>query len=69
MERKALSSFNINYIFERDEYDWIFSPDTARELDGFFQDIGKLLLKFDRSAPIDLDLLKRVYMNIVDRDL
>lgn len=68
-ERKALTRFNINYMFERDEYDWIFAPEVAKDLDEFFRDIGKELIEIDWSRPIGLDLLKRIYQNIVDVNL
>jgi len=67
--RKVLTRYNINYLFERDEYDWIFSPDIAKELNEFFKDIGKKLLEIDWSGSISLDLLKRVYQNVVDKNL
>ncbi len=68
-EREALTRFNINYIFERDEYDWIFSPEIAEDIDEFFRDLGKELAEIDWSKPIGLDLLKKIYQNIVDTSL
>ncbi len=63
--RRMLTKFNINYLFERDEYDWVFEPETAWKLDQFFRDVGSEMLEIDWSQGIDLDLLKRVYQNIV----
>lgn len=68
-KRKALTRFNINFLFDRDEYDWIFSPEVAGGLDGFFRDLGKRIAKFNWGQPIELDLLKRVYQHIVDPEL
>jgi len=68
-ERRALTRFNINYLFERDEYDWVFSPEVAERVDGFFKDIGRKLVEVDWNIPVSLDLLKRVYQNIVDTSL
>jgi len=67
--RRALARFNINFLFDRDEYDWIFSPEVAVNLDNFFKELGKLIAKFDWSQRIELDLLKRVYQHIVDPGL
>jgi len=67
--RKALTRFNINYVFERDEYDWIFSPEVAKEVDGFFRDVGRELIEIDWSRPVGLDLLKRIYQGVVDASL
>ncbi|MGC9113367.1 DNA methyltransferase [Acidilobus sp.] len=67
--RKALSRFNVNYLFERDEHDWVFDPQVAHKLDQFFKDIGEFLLSIDWSHGVELDLLKRVYQNIVPRDV
>jgi DNA-binding MarR family transcriptional regulator len=68
-ERRALARFNIIYFFERDEYDWVFDPAIADKLDGFFRDLGKSLLTFDWSQRVELDLLKRVYQNVVPREV
>jgi len=68
-KRRALQRFNINYLFDRDEYDWIFAPEVAEKLDRFYRDIGKELAQIDWSKQIDLDLLKRVYQNIIDQSL
>ncbi len=68
-ERKVLTKFNINYLFDRDEYDWIFSPDIAEDLDELFKSIGKKLIEINWREPIELDLLKRVYQNILDKAL
>ena len=65
-ERRALMRFNVNYIFERDEYDWVFAPEVAERVDGFFRDVGRALAEIDWGRPVGLDLLKRVYQNIVD---
>jgi hypothetical protein len=67
--KEALARFNIDYLFERDEYDWVFDPDVAPELDAFFRDLGAFLLSIDWSQEISLDLLKRVYQNIVPREI
>jgi len=67
--RKALARFNVNYLFERDEYDWVFDPSIAPQLDGFFRDIGEFLLSIDWSQEVGLDLLKQVYQNIVPREV
>lgn len=56
-------------IFERDEYDWVFDPNIAPTLDDFLKDLGKALLEFDWSKNIPADLLKRVYQNIVPREV
>ena len=63
--RRALARFNINYLFERDEYDWIFDPDIAPQLNEFFKDIGAFLLSVDWSEEVGLDLLKRIYQSVV----
>ncbi|ADV64705.1 Eco57I restriction-modification methylase domain-containing protein [Desulfurococcus mucosus] len=68
-EGKALAKHNIYYLFERDEYDWVFDPEVAEKLDDFFRDLGKHIIEIDWSKPIELDLLKRVYQNIVSRDI
>lgn len=68
-ERRALSKYNINYLFERDEYDWVFDPQIAGQLDGFFKDLGKELFEVDWSRVVGLDLLKRVYQNIVSSEM
>lgn len=67
--REALARFNVNYLFERDEHDWVFDPQVAHKLDQFFKDIGEFLLSIDWSHGVELDLLKRVYQNIVPRDV
>ena len=67
--RKALARFNIDYLFERDEYDWVFDPNIAPQLDEFFRDIGRSLLSVDWGQGAELDLLKRVYQNIVRREV
>jgi len=66
---EALARFNIAYLFERDEYDWVFDPDVAPKLDAFFRDLGAFLLSIDWSQEVGLDLLKRVYQNIVPREI
>jgi len=66
---EALARFNIRYLFERDECDWLFAPDIAPNLNEFFRDIGAFLLSIDWSQEIGLDLLKRVYQNIVPREV
>jgi len=66
---EALARFNIAYLFERDEYDWVFDPSIAPKLDTFFKDLGEFLLSIDWSQEIGLDLLKRVYQNIVPREI
>jgi hypothetical protein len=66
---EALAKFNITYLFERDEYDWVFDPNIAPKLDTFFKDLGKFLLSIDWSQEVGLDLLKRVYQNIVRREI
>ena len=68
-DRKVLAKFNINYLFERDEYDWIFDPAIADKLDNFFKELGRSLLIFDWSQGVELDLLKRVYQNVVPREV
>ncbi|HIP65849.1 MAG TPA: hypothetical protein EYH08_04940 [Pyrodictium sp.] len=68
-ERKVLTQFNINYLFERDEYDWVFDPQIAKQLDGYFKDIGRKILEIDWSQGIDLDLLKKTYQSIVPKDI
>jgi len=67
--RRALTRFNINYLFERDEYDWVFDPSIAPQLDQFFRDIGTFLLSVDWSYEIGLDLLKRIYQNVMPREV
>jgi len=67
--REALARFNIAYLFERDEYDWVFDLDVAPRLDAFFRDLGAFLLSIDWSQEVGLDLLKRVYQNIVPREI
>jgi len=67
--RSALAKFNINYLFERDEYDWVFDPDIASQLNDFFKDIGAFLLSVDWSQEASLDLLKRIYQNVVPREV
>jgi hypothetical protein len=66
---EALARFNIAYLFERDEYDWVFDPSIAPKLDTFFRDLGGFLLSIDWSQEIGLDLLKRVYQNTVPREI
>jgi hypothetical protein len=66
---EALTRFNIAYLFERDEYDWVYDPSIAPKLDTFFKDLGKFLLSIDWSQEVGLDLLKRVYQNIVRREI
>jgi hypothetical protein len=66
---EALARFNITYMFERDEYDWVFDPSVAPKLDAFFRDLGAFLLSIDWSQEVGLDLLKRVYQNIVPREI
>ena len=66
---EALARFNIAYLFERDEYDWVFDPSIAPKLDTFFRDLGEFLLSIDWSQEIGLDLLKRVYQNTVPREI
>jgi hypothetical protein len=66
---EALARFNVAYLFERDEYDWVFDPAIAPKLDTFFRDLGAFLLSIDWSREIGLDLLKRVYQNIVPREV
>jgi len=66
---EALVRFNITYLFERDEYDWVFDPNIAPKLDAFFKELGEFLLSIDWSQEIGLDLLKRVYQNIVRREI
>jgi len=66
---EALTKFNIVYLFERDEYDWVFDPEVSPSLDNFFRELGKFLLSIDWSQEIGLDLLKRVYQNIVPREI
>ena len=66
---EALARFNIAYLFERDEYDWVFDPSIAPKLDTFFKDLGEFLLSIDWSQEIGLDLLKRVYQNTVPREI
>lgn len=68
-ERRVLMKFNINYIFERDEYDWIFSPNIAGKISSFFKEVGEKLVEIDWSKPVGLDLLKKVYQNVVDVSL
>jgi hypothetical protein len=67
--RKALVRFNIDYLFERDEYDWVFDPEIAPQLDAFFKKIGEFLLSVDWSQEVELDLLKRIYQNVVPREV
>jgi hypothetical protein len=67
--RRALVRFNVDYLFERDEYDWVFDPEVAPRLDGFFRKIGELLLSVDWSQEVELDLLKRIYQNVVPREV
>jgi hypothetical protein len=66
---EALAKFNITYLFERDEYDWVFDPSIAQNLDAFFKELGEFLLSIDWSQEVGLDLLKRVYQNIVRREI
>jgi len=68
-KRSALQQFNISYLFDRDEYDWVFSPEIAPTLDAFFKDLGKRLSRFDWAKAPGTDLLKRLYQHIVSRDL
>ena len=58
-----------NNLFERDEYEWVFDPDVAPRLDGFFRAIGRELSQIDWSHRVSQDLLKRVYLNVVSREL
>jgi hypothetical protein len=67
--RRALVRFNVDYLFERDEYDWVFDPEVAPGLDGFFRRIGELLLSVDWGQEVELDLLKRIYQNVVPREV
>jgi hypothetical protein len=67
--RKALVKFNIDYLFERDEYDWVFDPEMAPQLDEFFKKIGEFLLSVDWSQEVELDLLKRIYQNVVPKEI
>ena len=66
---EALAQFNVTYLFERDEYDWVFDPSIAPKLDAFFRELGAFLLSIDWSQEVGLDLLKRVYQNIVPREI
>jgi len=66
---EALARFNVTYLFERDEYDWVFDPEIVPKLDAFFRDLGGFLLSIDWSQEVGLDLLKRVYQNIVPREI
>ena len=68
-EGRALTKFNINYLFERDEYDWIFDQTIAEKLDKFFKELGSLLLSYDWSKIEGLDLLKEIYQNVVPREV
>jgi len=68
-KRRALTKFNINYLFERDEYDWIFDQAIAEKLDKFFRELGNLLLSYDWSKIEGLDLLKQIYQNVVPREV
>jgi hypothetical protein len=67
--RRALVRFNIDYLFERDEYDWVFDPEIAQRLDKLFRGIGESLLPVDWSREVELDLLKRIYQNVVPREV
>jgi len=67
--RRALVRFNVDYLFERDEYDWVFDPEVAPRLDGFFRRIGEFLLSVDWGQEVELDLLKRIYQNVVPREV
>jgi hypothetical protein len=67
--RRVLAKFNIDFLFERDEYDWVFDPAISSQLDKFFRDIGEFLLSIDWSQEVGLDLLKRIYQNVVPREV
>jgi hypothetical protein len=67
--REALARFNVGYLFERDEYDWVFDPNIAPQLDEFYKDVGWLLSSIDWSQGVELDLLKRIYQNIVPKEV
>jgi hypothetical protein len=68
-ERGALQRFNISYLFDRDEYDWVFSPEIAPTLDAFFKDLGERLSRYDWARAPGTDLLKRLYQHVVSREL
>lgn len=67
--RRVLAKFNIDFLFERDEYDWVFDPAISPQLDKFFRDIGEFLLSIDWSQEVGLDLLKQIYQNVVPREV
>ena len=68
-ERRALERFDVGYLFERDEFDWVFDPSVAGRLDSFYRDLGQLLLRFDWSQPVEADFLKRIYQHVVPREV
>jgi hypothetical protein len=39
-DRETLARFNVGYLFKRDEYDWVFNPNIAPQLDEFYKDVG-----------------------------
>lgn len=59
----------VGIVFERDEYDWVFDQSVSNQLTDFLRELGSVLLEFDWTSEIPVDMLKRIYQNIVPREI